>query len=239
MILILTMAGVYQRFRDEGINVPKYLLPWGSKNILQEVLELLLNGNRDIKKLVMIINDRDKKYLPHIAKIASLFNINTKIVLTKDTLGQAESLIKALNSLKKEEPKSIHKKIIVHNIDTLIYGRDLSKMGKLLNSADGVIDVFNSHLPQYSYVAVQNDVVIKIVEKKVISKLATSGLYCFKNGNVVFHNYKKTNLYISDIYQNILAKGGILKISISKGSTVVLGTPKEYFARSKIDLMAK
>ena len=78
MILILTMAGVYQRFRDEGINVPKYLLPWGSKNILQEVLELLLNGNRDIKKLVMIINDRDKKYLPHIAKIASLFNINTK-----------------------------------------------------------------------------------------------------------------------------------------------------------------
>ena len=38
MNLILTMAGRYSRFVNEGYRIPKYLLPWGNKPILSEIL---------------------------------------------------------------------------------------------------------------------------------------------------------------------------------------------------------
>ena len=38
MNLILTMAGKYSRFKNEGFRLPKFLLPWGDKSILSEIL---------------------------------------------------------------------------------------------------------------------------------------------------------------------------------------------------------
>ena len=38
MNLILTMAGKYSRFVNEGYKIPKYLLPWSNHTILSEIL---------------------------------------------------------------------------------------------------------------------------------------------------------------------------------------------------------
>lgn len=35
MDLFLTMAGEYSRFKNEGYQIPKFLLPWGTEQFYQ------------------------------------------------------------------------------------------------------------------------------------------------------------------------------------------------------------
>ena len=55
MNLIITMAGRYSRFVDEGYKMPKYLLPWGDKSILNEII-LELNKHSDFDNIYLIAN---------------------------------------------------------------------------------------------------------------------------------------------------------------------------------------
>ena len=74
-----------------------------------------------------------------------------------------------------------------------------------------------------------------IKEKKVISNMATSGFYIFKDCKTFLSFYKETifsnkEKYISDVYQTMLARNSrILNLyNINKEDTLILGTPDEY-----------
>ena len=77
--------------------------------------------------------------------------------------------------------------------------------------------------------------VIDVAEKILISDMATSGMYGFKNSDTFEKNYiHKKDLYISSIYETMIQNG--LSISVSslhlELDTVVLGTPEEYLNAS-------
>lgn len=233
MNLILTMAGKYSRFINEGYRIPKYLLPWGNKSILGEILSEM-NKNRDFKNIYLITNKRDDIYMPHVRKILESLGIpKENLFQITDTKGQAETAYISLKNIKDrvgDEP------ILFHNIDTILYKRDYSKIPSILAEKDGFIDVFKSNNHNYSYVLMEDNKVQSIAEKIVISSNATSGLYGFKNVQTFMENYDDGTLYISEVYQRMIDNGkdiGISKLH-DENDTVVLGTPSEYLTSAYI-----
>ncbi len=235
MNLILTMAGKYSRFINEGYRLPKYLLPWGSNSIVEEILKNL-NKNNDFKSIYLVANKRDDVYMPHLRSIMRSLKIPVEnLFLITDTIGQAQTAQLSIKGITNRFG-SIEGEICFHNIDTILYGRNIKDIKKALKSCDGLIDIFESNNRNYSYALIENNIVQSIVEKMVISSNATSGLYAFKNAKIFLDNYTNDSLYISEVYQKMIEKN--LKIQASKlyceKDTIVLGTPSEYLTSAYI-----
>jgi hypothetical protein len=236
MILMLTMAGRYQRFTDEGYKVPKYLLPWKSHTVLWEILNqfdisLQYGPAEHFSNAYLIGNQRDQDFMPHVRDIMSEFGImDNNLILLSDTSGQAESAYKGMENLPSNAP------ILIHNVDTVLYNRDLSKIEEHLKHALGYIDVFEAHNRDYSFVLVnENREVTDLAEKVVVSDLATSGLYGFQSVDLYRRYYEKFPCtYISAIYKNILMDEGLVVVGEKhlESDTIVLGTPAEYISAS-------
>ena len=100
-----------------------------------------------------------------------------------------------------------------------------------------LIDFFESKKNIYSYIKINNNYVEDIIEKKVISNKATSGLYLFSSPSFYInqfkekHNESSSEIYISEIYKLILDKGYKVKFYEHQSieDTIILGTPDEYF----------
>ncbi len=235
MNLILTMAGRYSRFVDEGYRIPKYLLPWGSKSILSEII-YNLNKNNAFENIFLIANKRDEIYMPHVRQILKSLNIPTEnLFLISDTDGQAETAYEAIKSIKNMFGK-INDPIVFHNIDTILYNRSFTILPAIFNEYDGYMDIFKSSNHNYSYVLVEDETVQTIAEKIVISNTATSGLYGFSNIDKFLEFYTKNDLYISSIYQKMIENGERIATSdvYSEKDTIVLGTPSEYLTAAYI-----
>src|ERR1700748_2237691 len=99
MILILTMAGRYQRFLDEGYRLPKYLLPWGDRTVLSTILAELQRTRR-FAQVLLVANHRDEVYMPHVRAIMRAHDIPPEnLVLTHDTKGQAATAMVGIEAL--------------------------------------------------------------------------------------------------------------------------------------------
>ena len=83
MNLILTMAGKYSRFKEEGFKIPKFLLPWGDRSILSEILKEM---SPHFKNIYLIANKNDKDFIIHVENIMDVYNIDLKnLILIQDT----------------------------------------------------------------------------------------------------------------------------------------------------------
>lgn len=234
MNLILTMAGQYLRFIDEGYRIPKYLLPWGARSILGEIIFELNNNN--LNNVYLVANKRDEIYMPHVKQTLVSLGISTQnLFLISDTDGQAETAYLSIQNIQKKFGE-IKGPIIFHNIDTILYNRDLTNLENILKHYDGYIDIFKSSNHNYSYVLVANNEVQTIAEKVLISNLATSGLYAFSSAQKFLDFYSNKELYISDLYQKMLDNGSKITVSAihSEKDTIVLGTPSAYLTSAYI-----
>ena len=235
MNLIITMAGRYSRFIEEGYRLPKYLLPWGDHPILKVIISKL-NSNNSFKNVYFIANKRDEVYMPHVKKIIRSFGIPLdNLFLISDTSGQAETASKAISLICKKFT-SLEGGVVFHNIDTILFNRDIDEISNALRDSDGYIDIFKSSNHNYSYVLIENDIVRSIAEKIVISNNASSGMYAFKNIDIFNQYYSQEMLYISDIYKGMIEDGASIVAGCvySEDETLVLGTPSEYLAKAYI-----
>jgi NDP-sugar pyrophosphorylase family protein len=239
MILILTMAGRYQRFVDEGHKLPKYLLPWGDKTVLSAILSEL-QKNREFSEVFLVANHRDEKYMPHVKAIMRLHEIPPDhLTLTHDTKGQAATAQLGVDAVLKTS-KIPTQPVFFHNIDTILYQRNVKQMEAAIASHDGYIDVFTSHNANYSYVLIDDKRRVReIAEKIVVSDLATSGLYGFKNAQMFQKHYNPDeDLYISSVYKRMIADSCsiITGEKHRESDTIVLGTPVEYMNAALVAL---
>ena len=236
MNLILTMAGRYSRFVNEGYRFPKYLLPWGKNSILFEIIYHLIKDDT-IKNIYLIANKRDGIYMPHVRNILkSLGKSPECLFLINDTKGQSKTAQIAIEKINIRFG-NIHGPILFHNIDTILYNRNLKNVSSLISKYDGYIDVFKSNNRNYSYVMTEQNIVKSIAEKIQISENATSGLYGFSSFEK-FNNFydDSDDLYISDIYKRMIDEGQQIIISDvnNENDTIVLGTPAEYLNSSYV-----
>ena len=77
MNLILTMAGKYSRFVNEGYKIPKYLLPWSNHTILSEILFNITKDNI-FKNIFLVANKNDKNFIHQILHTMKYYNIQSE-----------------------------------------------------------------------------------------------------------------------------------------------------------------
>ena len=232
MNLIITMAGRYVRFIEEGYKIPKFLLPWGVRSILHEILWELTRGGA-FDAVYLVANKRDEIYMPHVRRILSDLRIpKENLFLVGDTSGQAETAKVGVEKAKMLKGE-LSGPVVFHNIDTVLYGRDLSGLPLLLKENMGYIDIIRASHHDYSYVlANERGQVEAIVEKVVISEQATSGLYAFGDVHHFLDYYNSDEHYLSDVYQKMINDGQSVRVGdlYTEKETIVLGTPLEYLS---------
>jgi len=236
--IILCLAGKGQRFVDQGYKTPKFLLcdKFNQRTILSLIIRNLATSG--VKKFFLFFNKKHQKWEDQIKhSIGEYSHLNINYFFIKDTSGQAETAYKAAQIIQKQKLLSPSDPIGFHNGDTILFNRDLNSIIKKLNQGyQGAIDTFHARSNAYSYVKISKEGTIKeMQEKKVISSMASTGLYIFKSYETLLSYYKKTvflkqEKYISEIYQTMIKQK--LKIfnlhSSSKNDTLILGTPCEY-----------
>lgn len=229
--VVLCMAGHYRRFRDAGYETPKFLLPIDGRPILSWVVDGL-----GPDRLLLVANQRDAAHAEAVADAVRLGGAaGFQALWIGDTAGQAET---ADIGAARVEELGWDGPIVFHNVDTLVRGRSLQRLGAVLAGSDGFIDVFDQDSPAYSYVLLDGDRVVDIREKEVISRHATTGLYGFRSAAAYREAAAATTrrsqgeFYISDVYRTLLDRGGDLRADpVGDGhETLVLGTPAEYEA---------
>jgi len=234
------MAGRNTRFHDVGIDVPKYLLPLSGRPVIEMIIQNLIALN-SFENVYLVAHERDIFFRDELQ--TSLFNLGINpenLLYIGETKGQADTANVSLSLLK----LNLSEPIVFHNADTILLSRDTVALRKSLEMGHGSIDVFLADSPSYSYVEIQEGRVIEIVEKRVISNWATSGLYGFPTGAVFQSYFKKFSeltlsqnsreLYISDIINLMLADNfnfDPLSHALKElSTTLVIGSPEEYRA---------
>jgi NDP-sugar pyrophosphorylase family protein len=232
MILILTMAGNYTRFKNFSYEIPKYLLPISRRSILHYVLKCFPNDV--FERVVLTANNKDLRFKSQVARTLEEFRFNkTDIIYINNTLGQSETAkisLEKINIKLNQEEKN--RPVIIHNIDTILLNRDFKQYREQLKLHDCLVDVFESNKSSYSYVLSKEKKVSHIVEKKVISNLASSGCYGFKSLNTGLEcmSNSKESHYISEGIMNMILENQCVITSEMhlEEDTLVLGTPEEY-----------
>lgn len=235
--LIITAAGKASRFHDVGYDQPKYLLPWiNSKSILHNIINEL-NSTNLIEYVLVLANNREIYFKDKIEQELPN-NIDSKVLFVRDTMGQAHTTLLGTEEIMKSGLGN--KSIIVHNSDTILMNRDISKLTKFNDEENliGYIDTFQSNNNKYSYVLESNGILKKFLEKETISPMASSGLISFNSAKHFFNIYSKyiekidnsTESYISKIIDCSIQSGDLYRINYNPiiSDTIVLGTPEEY-----------
>jgi len=232
MNLIITMASKYIRFKKAGFTTPKFLLPFkNARTIFEEIMREII-VNYSFENIVFIANNEDIEYKESIEKAIKASGIEAdQLIFIEDTKGQAETALLGVHELEKRQCRS--KKILIHNIDTVLYNRDMESIDAALNNNSGYIEVFEASKTRYSYVKTEsNDIVTEIKEKVVISNKATTGLYAFSDMDEYTRYYKQLETseeyYISYLYDLMLGDKKRIAINSTMEKTVILGTPEEY-----------
>lgn len=237
MDLVFCMAGLYRRFRAAGYSEAKFLLPWHGRPLLASIVEAMLVGGA-FDRVLLVANERDAALRDRILEAVRPSGVGADdLAFIGDTDGQASTAALAVEFLDRRGA-STDRRVVFHNIDTLIAGREWNAVGELLTRCDGWIDTFPADTPAYSYVAVDaQQRVTAIREKEVISPHATTGCYAFADrerfrAEAARCGRSGNERYISDVYAAMLAAGADIRAGLPQPQhqTLIFGTPAEYEA---------
>lgn len=207
--IIITLAGLGSRFINEGYDIPKYLLPisLNSKKdcIIRHIINEIYKHLTCEIELIIILNIRNFMQVNEFFLNLSLENKNIKIRYVPTLNGQAYSALSAFNFSEPDHGFTIF------NGDTLI---DLSSLKEEILFNKNAVSTFISNSEDYSYVDInKNGLIEKIIEKKVISQFATTGIYCFRSRNIFAKAladleksriYNTNEIYLSEVIQKLI-----------------------------------
>lgn len=235
-MIVIPLAGLSSRFFKAGFTKPKYMLEAKGKTLFSHSVESFAHYFNTEKFLFIV---RDVYDTPTFVKdeINKLGIKNAHIcILETDTQGQAETVVKGLESL----PDDDHS-ITIFNIDTF---RPHFKYPKEISAWDGYIEVFKDAGENWSFAKPLNNnstQVIETAEKKRISELCSTGLYYFKNRamfNSAYTNYTqkpknewdKGELYVAPLYNELITNNYKIHYHLIEREEVIFcGVPDEYY----------
>ena len=234
--LIIPMGGEGKRFKNSKFDKPKFMIKTKNKTLLEWAIQSLPLDYAH--KLFFIIRKKEeenfkvKKFIKKIMK-EKFPNIKFEIeILSKNTRGQAETVLRCKKYIDNERP------LLIFNNDTYFKSTRLkSRILSMKNQKiDGILGVFNSNDPKFSFVKInKNGFVVMTKEKKVISNLASTGLYIFSKGSdfvksaeyAIQKNILSQNeFYISELYNILIQEGKKITVDFAD-EIAALGTPED------------
>ena len=235
-IFVIPMAGKGQRFKDQGVLEPKFLIETKGRTLFEWSLESLpLDIASKIIFICLLEHEKKHNVKSFIKKsMEKKFpSLNYEIIfLDKTTRGQVETVLHA------KEYINNNSTLVIYNIDTHFLSTRLrSKLLTIKNTnSDGLLGAFNSNDKKLSFIKLDSDGFVKRTkEKELISNIASTGLYVFSEGkdfveaaDFMLSNNLNTNdeYYVSELY-NILIKQGKKFVIDLADNFAPLGTPND------------
>ena len=215
MNVVIPMAGLGQRFKDQGFSVTKPLIDMcGTPMIVRVIESLQIRGN-----YIFILRNQDE-----LAKLKDVLLSTTKIYpnfirsvkfLTIDYLtdGPASTVLVAKDLINTNEP------LVVANCDQIMWWN-----GKLfqtfceLSGHDGVIVTYYSNSIKNSYAKInRSGSVLEVREKEIISKISLNGIHFWSKGrlfvesaeDMIAANNRSINgeFYVGPSYNKMIESG--------------------------------
>jgi len=226
--VVITMAGRGSRFKQVGIETPKYLIEIDGRTMFEYALKSLADLVDDRFVFVTRADHGVDDVIAEHCERAGIDNHET-VSVQSVTEGQASTAIVADGLVPDNNTVGIY------NIDTYI------EVGQLLREELGTghcIPVFRPSGDQWSFVERDTSgAVRRVIEKERVSELASVGYYQFSSwrrfrsayegaANTVKAEYGET--YVAPLYNWLVDAGDNIDIlEVDSDAVHVLGTPEE------------
>lgn len=230
MTVLMTMAGLGSRFKEQGYLPPKFRILARGRTLMDWSL-LSLRGFFGERFIFACLDQEDGDWIRSAAAAAGV----TEAVIAKRSAvsrGQAETAFDALAHVDPSQP------LWIYNIDTCVAPDAMRPRD--LGSAAGCVPVFHCSEPNMSFVRYgAGDTVVEIAEKQPISTWATVGLYGFRSAACFAQYYEEAyergriclthgERYVAPIYELMLIRGERIVAPRLKSEDVnILGTPAQ------------
>ena len=184
--IIILLGGKGERFKNEGFLEPKPFIKVFDSYIIEYLLKNLTIKEQD--NVYIIYNKNvEEKYIQILFEKYSFINF---INIEKITVGPTQTLLLGLETIVTQTP---HQKTILLDCDTF-YTHDILETFR--NSQHGLVFYTkkedNQYKPKYSYITMTNNNFIQeIMEKKIISEHANTGIYSFMDIKQLYQYSKK------------------------------------------------
>lgn len=227
LTVLIPMAGAGSRFAKAGYELPKPLIEFHGKPMIQHVID---NLNVDAKFVFVVQEEHYKKY--NLGAYLNLMAPGCEIVQTNGvTEGAACTTLLAKNFINND------RHLLIANSDQFVEWDSCDFMYSMLcDDADGGILTFEASDPKWSYVRLGADgYACEVAEKKVISNEATVGIYYWKKGSeyvrlaeqMIANNIRVNNeFYVCPVYNEMFKESKRVKIFRAE-KMWGLGTPED------------
>lgn len=231
--IVIPMAGRGQRFQDAGYNVPKPLIPIHGK----PMIELVINNVRPkrLHRFIFIaLAEHEQKYGVS-RKLTAVCPGAMVVLLDGVTEGAACTVLTARQHIDNDAP------LMLANSDQwvdILIDDYLAAMDK--PGVDGLVMTMFADDKKWSYAALnEQGLITRVVEKEVISRDATVGIYNYARGRdfveaaeQMIRAGRRVNneFYVAPVYNEMIAAGAkIIPYNIGPVSERFfgLGTPED------------
>lgn len=243
--LVIPMAGLGSRFVAEGYLTPKPLLQVGNFRMFEVVI-----ANFATKYLasVSMVVPKSFDLTSDARELSEKLGIPVHLIVVDSvTNGPAESAFLGLEHLDDTTP------IVIANSDQFLDFSPQIWIDSVMGSnAAGSILCMRDNDPKWSYARVGADgLAIEVVEKRVISDLATCGVYFFRSSQIFKDGFLEVvardervngEFYVAPIYNELIRQA--LEVSVFDLGPVSevmfgLGTPVDYRAFTESPILQK
>jgi beta-phosphoglucomutase-like phosphatase (HAD superfamily)/dTDP-glucose pyrophosphorylase len=234
--VLIPMAGAGSRFSQKGYTFPKPLVEVNGKPMIEVVVK---NLNINANYIFLVQKEHYEKY--NLKYLLNLIAPNCKIIEVDGlTEGAACTTLLAKEYINTDDP------LVIANSDQYLEWNSNEFMYSMTSDEiDGGILTFESNHPKWSYAKLDDKgYVSEVAEKKVISNLATTGIYYWKKGSdyikyaeaMIEQNIRFNNeFYVCPVFNEAIKDGK--KIKTRQVNTMWgIGTPEDldYFLKNYI-----
>ena len=224
--VIVPMAGAGSRFETEGFKLPKPLIDVMGNPMIKVVIESL---NVDAN-FIFVVQKKHRELYGLDSILNNLVDNPSIIEIDGVTEGAAITVLKCKDLINNDNP------LLVANSDQWIDWNPTQFFEFMIGGDyDGGILTFKSESPKHSFVKLTNGLITEVAEKKVISDIATVGVYYWKTGKsfvesseqMINKNIRTNNeFYLCPSYNELILNGGKV-INYSVNEMIGMGTPDE------------
>jgi dTDP-glucose pyrophosphorylase len=171
--ILIPMAGNGSRFFKAGYKDPKPLIDVDGKPMIQRVIENIgIPGDY----IFIVQSEHYKKY--NLETNLSEFAPGCKIIqVDRVTDGAARTALLATEYINSSRP------LVIANSDQLLEWDNSEFIAQLLEiGCDGNMALFFANETKWSYAKIQNNKIVEVAEKVVISNNASTGVYGWSKG---------------------------------------------------------
>lgn len=240
MKIVIPMAGLGSRFANVGIDTPKPLIEVAGKTLIEHSINSLgIDGD-----FIFVTRKYDDLNYNHkLSNILKTLKPNSvEIQLDHPQYGAADACLYAQEYIDNDE------ELIITNCDQLLYWNADDFINKTReNNADGAIVLFKSLDVKNSFALIENNKIVKLAEKELISDNGLVGVHYWKYGKDFVASAKKLlkeyklfglkECYISNTYNYLIDDNkNIFPYFMDTNSFIPLGTPEDvniYLAKIK------